>query len=41
MLARQQATRAGAGNIPFSVKEIIDYREQLQTLDGFVEYHSI
>ena len=41
VLARQQAPRAGAGNIPVSVKEIIDYRDQLQTLDGFVEYHGM
>ena len=41
VLARQQASRAGAENIPFSVKEIIDYRDQLQTLDGFVEYHGM
>ena len=41
VLARQQALRAGSENIPFSVKEIIDYREQLDTLDGFVEYHGM
>ena len=41
VLARQQAPRAGTENIPFSVKEIIDYRDQLQTLDGFVEYHGM
>ena len=41
VLARQQASRAGAENIPFSVKEIIDYRDQLQTLDGFVECHGM
>jgi putative ABC transport system permease protein len=41
VVARQQATRAGADNIPFSVKEIIDYRDQLETLDGLVEYHGM
>ena len=41
VLARQEAPRAGAENIPFSVKEIIDYRDQLETLDGFVEYHGM
>jgi putative ABC transport system permease protein len=41
VLARQSAMRAGAENIPFSVKEIIDYRDQLETLDGFVEYHGM
>ena len=41
VLARQQASRAGTANIPFSVKEIVDYREQLDSLDGFVEYHGM
>ncbi len=41
VLARQQAPGAGAENIPFSVKEIVDYRDQLRTLDGFVEYHGM
>jgi putative ABC transport system permease protein len=41
VLARQMAMRTGAENIPFSVKEIIDYRDQLETLDGFVEYHGM
>ena len=41
VLARQQATRAGSTTIPFSVKEIADYREQLETLDGLVEYHGM
>ena len=41
VLARQQAARAGTANIPFSVKEISDYREQLATVDGFVEYHGM
>ena len=41
VLARQQATGDGAENIPFSVKEIIDYRDQLETLDGFAEYHGM
>ena len=41
VLARQQAPRAGTANIPFSVKEIDDYRAQLATLDGFVEHHGM
>ena len=41
VLARQQAQRAGSADIPFSVKEISDYREQLATLDGFVEHHGM
>ena len=41
VLARQQALGAGTENIPFSVKEIIGYREQLDSLSGFVEYHGM
>lgn len=41
VLARQQAPGAGADDIPFSVKEIIDYRDQLESVDGFVEYHGM
>lgn len=41
VVVRQQALRAGSANIPFSVKEILDYRAQLGTLDGFVEYHGM
>ena len=41
VLARQQELGAGAENIPFSVKEIIDYRDQLDSLDGVVEYHGM
>ena len=41
VLARQQAPRAGTANIPFSVKEIGDYRAQLATLEGFVEHHGM
>ena len=41
VLVRQQALRAGTENIPFAVKEILDYREQLDSLDGFVEYHGM
>ena len=41
VVARQQALRAGSADIPFSVKEILDYRAQLGTLDGFVEYHGM
>ncbi len=41
VVTRQQALRVGTENIPFSVKEIIDYRGQLRMLDGFVEYHGM
>ena len=41
MVARQQALAAGSENIPFSVKEVIDFREQLGSLEGFVEYHGM
>ena len=41
VVARQQALRGGSADIPFSVKEILDYRAQLGTLDGFVEYHGM
>ena len=41
MVARQQALAAGSESIPFSVKEVIDYREQLRSVSGFVEYHGM
>ena len=37
----QGAPRAGVSNIPFSVAEINDYRNQSHTLDGVVEYHNM
>ena len=41
VILHQQAPKAGLADIPFSVKEIIDYREQNQTLDAVVEHHSM
>ncbi len=41
ILVRQQGPLAGRNNIAFSVKEIMDYRDHLQTLDGFVEHHGM
>ncbi|MCI0488873.1 MAG: ABC transporter permease [Blastocatellia bacterium] len=41
VVLQQQAPLAGVNNMPFSVKEIADYREQNQTLQGLVEYHSM
>jgi putative ABC transport system permease protein len=41
VILHQQAPKAGLADVPFSVKEIIDYREQNQTLDAVVEHHSM
>ena len=41
VLVRQQAPLAGRDNIAFSVKEIMDYRDHLRSLDGFVEHHGM
>ncbi|HEY7543370.1 MAG TPA: ABC transporter permease [Blastocatellia bacterium] len=41
VFARQQAPQAGVTNLPFSVKELTDYREQNQTFQSLVEYHSM
>ncbi len=38
---RQQAQKQGLDDIGFSVHEIQDYREQNNTLAGFVEYHAM
>ncbi|HEX8184314.1 MAG TPA: ABC transporter permease, partial [Blastocatellia bacterium] len=38
---RQQAPLARVDNMRFSVKEINDYREQNQSLEGIVEHHSM
>jgi putative ABC transport system permease protein len=38
---RQQAPLAHVDNMRFSVKEVFDYREQNQTLEGLVEHHSM
>lgn len=37
----QKAPLAGVENMPFSVKELLDYRDQNSTLDEVVEYHSM
>ena len=36
-----QRTRGQLADIPFSYKELVDYREQTRTLDALVEYHSM
>jgi predicted permease len=41
VIVQQQAPLAGVNNVPFSVKEVQDYREQNQTLDAVVEHHTM
>lgn len=41
VIVQQQAPLAGVLNLPFSVKEVLDYREQNQTLDAVVEHHTM
>jgi putative ABC transport system permease protein len=36
-----QRARGQLADIPFSYKELVDYREQTRTLDALVEYHSM
>jgi predicted permease len=36
-----QRAHGQSPDIPFSYKELVDYREQTQTLDALVEYHSM
>jgi putative ABC transport system permease protein len=41
VVLHQQATHAHLADVPFSYKELVDYREQNHTLDAVVEYHSM
>jgi len=41
VVLNQQAPKAKINNLSFSVKDIEDYREQTQTLEEVVEYHSM
>lgn len=41
VIVQQQAPLAGVNNVPFSAKEVQDYREQNQTLDAVVEHHTM
>ncbi len=41
VVLRQQQPGAKIDNLRFSVKEILDYREQNQTMDEVVEYHGM
>src|SRR5882724_10478823 len=41
VVLRQQANRANLANVPFSAKEIFDYRDNNHTLDAVVEHHTM
>jgi len=41
VVLHQQATQTHLANVPFSVKEIEDYRNYSHTLDSLAEYHSM
>jgi len=41
VIVQQQAPLANVNNVPFSVKEVQDYREQSQTLEAVVEHHTM
>src|SRR5579862_1034434 len=41
VVLHQQAPHAHLENVPFSVKEMFDYRDHSHTLDAVVEYHSM
>ena len=41
VVLHQQATHAHLANVPFSVKELFDYRDFNHSLDAVVEYHSM
>jgi putative ABC transport system permease protein len=41
LVVLHQRARGQSTDIPFSYKEIVDYREQAKTLDAVVEYHSM
>jgi putative ABC transport system permease protein len=41
VIVQQQAPLANVNNVPFSVKEVQDYREQNQTLQDVVEHHAM
>ena len=41
VVLKQQATKAGAGSVNFSPKEVFDYRDYNHTLQSVVEYHSM
>ena len=41
VVLKQQATKAKLDNVPFSPKEVFDYRDYNHTLESVVEYHSM
>jgi predicted permease len=41
VVLQQQAPLAGVANLPFSVKELADYRERSRALEDLVEYHTM
>jgi predicted permease len=41
VVLHQKASRAGLDNIPFSTREVFDYRDQSRTLRDVVEHHSM
>jgi putative ABC transport system permease protein len=41
VIVQQQAPLARVNNVPFSYKELVDYREQNQTLADVVEHHTM
>ena len=41
VVLKQQATKAKLDNVPFSPKEVFDYRDYNHTLQSVVEYHSM
>src|SRR5436853_186882 len=41
VVLHQLATRAHLDNVPFSAKEIFDYRDRNHTLQGVVEHHTM
>lgn len=41
VVLQQSAPKGNVENLAFSVKEVYDYRDQNQTLDGLVEHHSM
>jgi putative ABC transport system permease protein len=41
VVLQQSAPKAKVDNLAFSIKEVYEYRDQNQTLDGLVEHHSM
>jgi putative ABC transport system permease protein len=41
VILHQQASGPHLANVPFSVKEVFDYRDQNHTLDAVVEHHTM